>query len=255
MKPRRAAALLVLLAAFGAARASAQENWTAVAPLELYKPDYFLMGQPDTKIQFSFKIRLLQDQNLYFGYSQLMKWELFRPDPFFADLNYNPEFFYRFKLDGSSTTWVDFGPFEHESNGKGGAEERSWNRTYARVHDEWRVGDQAGLKGEFKAWIPYSYNPSNRNLADYRGLYETNWILSDFLGKFYDVDDLILRLYPGGPSEVDPARGGQELTLRVRAARRRKIRPVVVLQLFHGFAESMLDYRHSYWAWRAGIGF
>lgn len=254
-RPRWIAALFLLAAALGASRASAQENWTPVAPLGLYKPDYFLMGQPDTKIQFSFLFRLLEDQNLYFGYTQLMNWQLVRSDPYFADINYNPEFFYRFKIDGSSKTWVDFGPFEHESNGKGGAEERSWNRTYARIHDEWPVGDRATLRAEFKAWIPYSYNPANRNLADYRGLYETDIVLSDFLGGFFDVDDLILRLYPGGPSEVDPTRGGQELTWRVRAKWRRKVRPVIVMQLFHGYAEYLLDYQHSYWAYRLGIGF
>ena len=176
-------------------------------------------------------------------------------DPYFADIDYNPEFFYRFKVGASSTAWVDVGPFEHESNGKGGAQERSWNRTYARVHEEWNVGDEAVLRGEFKAWFRTRSNASNRNLADYRGLYELNLTLSDFMGRFYDVDDMILRLYPGGPSEVDPTHGGQELTWRVRAKFRRKFRPVITFQVFHGFAESMLDYRHSYWAWRAGIGF
>lgn len=155
-RPRRTAVLCILAAVLGAAHASAQENWTAVAPLQLYKPDYFLMGQPDTKIQFSFKFRLLEDYNLYFGYTQLMNWQLVRSDPYFADINYNPEFFYRFNINGSSTTWADFGPFEHESNGKGGAEERSWNRTYARIHDEWAVGERAVLRAELKAWIPYS---------------------------------------------------------------------------------------------------
>jgi len=251
MRPRSVVGLLVLLAA----RAAAQENWTQVVPLEPYKPNYFLMGQPDTKIELSLKIPLVQGQNLYFGYTQLMKWELFRNDPYFADLNYNPEVFYRFPLGDGATRWLDVGPFEHESNGKGGAEERSWNRTYARYHDEWPLGGPTILRAELKAWVPYSYNPSNRNLADYRGLYETNVILSNFLGSWYDVDDLIFRLYPGGPSEVDPTHGGQELTLRVRASFRKKLLPVMVFQVFHGFAESMLDYRHSYWAWRAGIGF
>jgi len=80
-------------------------------------------------------------------------------------------------------------------------------------------------------------------------------MLSNFLGDFYDVDDLIFRLYPGGPSNVDPTRGGQELTWRVRARFRKEVLPVMVFQVFHGYAESLLDYRHSYWAWRAGIGF
>lgn len=246
---------LLLLAALGAPRAAAQENWTRVVPLEAYKPNYFLMGQPDTKIELSLKIPLIQDQNLYFGYTQLMKWELVRNDPYFADINYNPEIFYRFKIHGSSTTWLDIGPYDHESNGKGGSQERAWNRTYARYHDEWALGGRLVLRAELQAWVPYAYNSANRNLPDYRGVYETNVMLSGFLGRLYDVDDLILRLYPGGPSNVDPTRGGQELTVRLRAAARKKFMPVGVMQVFHGYAESMLDYRHSYWGWRVGIGF
>lgn len=246
---------LIVLVSSAAAPAAAQENWTAVAPLELYKPDYFLMGQPDAKIQFSFKVRLLQDQNLYFGYSQLMKWELFRASPYFLDINYNPELFYRVKLGDTPTRWLDFSPFEHESNGQGGVNERSWNRAYIRYHDEWKAGRDAVLRGEFKVWAPYSLNASNRNLPDYRGLYETNLILSNFAGPMFDVDDLIFRLYPGGPSNVDPTRGGQEVTLRIRTAKPDKLRPVAVFQIFHGHAESLLDYRQNYWAWRGGIGF
>ena len=52
---------LILLAALGAAPAAAQEAFTSIASLETYKPSYFLQGQPDTKIQVSLKLRLVQD--------------------------------------------------------------------------------------------------------------------------------------------------------------------------------------------------
>ncbi len=222
-------------------------------PFEAYKPDYFLMGQPEAKIQGSVKIPLIQGENLYFAYTQLMFWELVRPSPYFADINYNPEFFYRLRLGQRGDRWFDFGPFEHESNGKGGADERSWNRTYVRFHDEWGLDGRAKLRAEVKAWVPYSFNASNRNLPNYRGLWEGNVMLSDFKGS-YVVEDLIFRFYAGGPSNVDPTHGGQELTFRVKSAKR-KVMPVMMLQLFHGYAESLADYRHSYWAYRAGVGF
>lgn len=218
-----------------------------------YKPDYFLMGQPETKLQLSLKVQLLQEENLYFGYSQLMLWQLVRKDPYFSDINYNPEFFYRVHFGDQGTKWLDIGPFEHESNGKGGADERSWDRTYARYHDEWLMGAHTKLRAEVKLWVPYAMNASNRNLPNYLGIWEGNVMLSDFKGNFV-VEDLIFRFYAGGPSNVDPTRGGQELTFRIKSARR-KILPVAMMQVFHGYAESLLDYRHSYWAWRAGIGF
>jgi outer membrane phospholipase A len=245
--------LLFLAAVAIGAPAAAQENWNQVVPIEGYKPDYFLMGKPQTKIQFSLKIPLIQGRGLYFGYTQIMLWELFRADPYFSDVNYNPEFFYRFHLGGGKTRWLDFGPLEHESNGKGGAGERSWNRTYLRYHDEWALGGRAKARAELKAWVPYSMNVSNRNLPNYRGLWEGSVIFSDFKGD-YTVEDLIVRLYAGGPSNVDPTRGGQELTFRIKSSKRKFI-PVTMLQVFHGFAESLADYRRSYWAFRAGIGF
>jgi outer membrane phospholipase A len=196
---------------------------------------------------------LIQGQDFYFGYSQLMLWEVVRPNPYFADINYNPEFFYRLHLGGTKDRWLDFGPFEHESNGKGGTDERSWNRTYARYHQEWLLGGRTKLRAELKAWVPYSFNPSNRNLPNYRGLWESNLTLSDFRGD-YVVEDLIFRFYGGGPSNADPTHGGQELTFRVKSAKR-KLMPVIMMQVFHGFAETLADYRHSYWAYRAGVGF
>ncbi|MDE2510110.1 MAG: hypothetical protein KGL74_03215 [Elusimicrobia bacterium] len=68
------------------------------------------------------------------------------------------------------------------------------------------------------------------------------------------MEDLIFRVCAGGPSNADPLRGGQELTLRIKSAKR-KLLPVIIMQVFHGHAESTLDYRRSYWAYRAGFGF
>ena len=245
--------MFLLLAALSAGRAAAQENWTQVVPITGYKPDYFLIGQPETKIQFSLLVPIVRDRGLYFGYTQIMLWELVRPDPYLSDVNYDPEFFYRIPFKDGKTRWLDLGLFEHESNGKGGADERSWDRTYLRYHQEWSLHGRAKLRAEMKVWLPYDMNVSNRDLPNYRGLWEGNVILSDFKGD-YVVEDLIFRIYAGGPSNIDPTRGGQELTFRLKTAKRKFI-PVTMMQVFHGYAESLADFHHSYWAYRAGIGF
>ena len=95
----------------------AQEN--ALIQLERHKPLYFLMGRPHTKIQISFKIGLIQRVPIYLGYTQLLIGDLFVADPGFRDVNYNPEIFYRLSLP-LADHWIDFSPYEHESNGKGG---------------------------------------------------------------------------------------------------------------------------------------
>src|SRR5579863_1274910 len=143
---------------------SAEESGSDLNRLESYKPIYFLMGSPNTKIEVSLKTKVIEGFNLYVGYSQLMMWELFRKSPYFSDLNYNPEIFYRMVLKADSkmipTRWLDFGGFEHESNGKGGVNERSWNRSYLRYHDEVDSTMGSRVYWSIKAWGPYSEVPS-----------------------------------------------------------------------------------------------
>jgi phospholipase A1 len=233
----------------------AEEDGSAPELIDLhhYKPIYFVAGNPFAKIEVSFKANLINSLPLYFGYSQLMMWDIFIHSPRFEDLNYNPEFFYRINMDLSKGQWIDLGFFEHESNGKGGLEERSWNRTYVRYHSYTKFENELKLHWDFKAWVPVSYNVLNRDLARYRGLWEANVTLSDFFPQTFSRSDLTLRFYPGGPSMLDPLRGGAELTLRAKLISS-PVLPLFVAQVFHGYGENLSDYRYSHWGIRAGIG-
>jgi len=230
-----------------------QKNEPLLA-LSHYKPIYFIMGRPDTKIELSFKVQIVQDLPIYFGYTQLMRWELFIHSP------YDPLVFYRLELKNGYGRWIDLIPLEHESNGKGGADERSWNRVGASYHfGGLNPGSDANpsqtfFSGDFKAWVPFIYNPNNTNLAQYRGIWELDLSLTNLAPHLFDFSDLTLRLYPGGSSCINPFLGGQELTYRAKLAGR-KFLPLFVAQIFHGFAESLLDYNTSHWGVRAGIGF
>ncbi len=212
------------------------------------------MGHPDTKIQLSFKVKLVEATPIYFGYTQLMFWELFRASPYFSDLNYNPEVFFRWTLQDAPEQWIDFSPIEHESNGQGGVNERSWNRAYVRYHAQSHLTGRENVYWSAKAWVPFIINPNNSDIAKYRGIWELNISLSDFLGSYFDEDDLTLRLYPGGAIYINPALGGQELTFRAKA-RDRKLLPLFVFQVFHGYAENLLNYNESRLGLRAGLGF
>ncbi|MGK5084369.1 phospholipase A [Bdellovibrionota bacterium FG-1] len=102
---------------------------------------------------------------------------------------------------------------------------------------------------------PASFHTQNPDLAEYRGLWEINLTLTDFLGGFFsDRAELSLRLYPGGQSNLNPLHGGQELTFRAKTAPKVFL-PLFVVQLFHGYGEGLLDYQMSRWGLRAGIGF
>jgi phospholipase A1 len=219
-----------------------------------YKPIYFIMGSPYTKIQLSFDAQIVRDVPIYFGYTQLMMWDLFINSPLFYDINYNPLVFYRVSLNTERKEWIDLIPWEHESNGKGGDEERAWDRVGAAFNMKTRAGSRSSLYWNFKAWVPIQFNPNNPTLDQYRGVWELNLMLSDFLGEFFELNDLTLRLYPGGSSLTNPIRGGQELTLRLKVSHG-PILPLVVFQVFHGYGEDLLDYTNDRWGIRAGLGF
>ena len=246
--------LIVIPSSFGIASSSAAEGEPELISLYKYKPMYFIMGNPYTKIQVSFKARLSKNIPIYFAYSQLMFWNLFISSPYFHDINYDPLLFYRFMIDHEKDQWIDVIPWEHESNGKGGELERAWDRFAVMYNVSHRLGEKSRLHWSIKAWIPIRYNPNNKDLADYRGLWELNLTLQDFLGDFFAFDDVIFRLYPGGESQLDPFRGGQELTLR-SSFHRTKFLPMIVGQIFHGFGESLLDYTEERWGFRIGAGF
>ena len=246
--------IIFSLHALSGATALASEGESNLLELYNYKPIYFLMGTSYTKIEFSFKTQVVKSIPVYFGYTQLMMWDLFTPSPYFYDINYNPLVWYRFNIDGSENHWLDLIPFEHESNGKGGTQERTWNRIGASYHQVFSVGDHSTLYFDFKAWIPFMMSLNNANIAQYRGVWELQLTLSKFLGPFFDFNDLELRFYPGGPSYTDPLRGGQELTLRLRS-KLRDFLPFALVQVFHGYGQYLLDDQNSMWGVRAGIGF
>jgi outer membrane phospholipase A len=182
-----------------------------------------------------------------------MMWDALIAKPYFYDLNYNPELFYRWRLDGENTEWLDIGA-EHESNGKGASGERAWDRAFLRYHVATQMNSEHKLHFEVKAWVPGDYDANNKDLPRYRGVWEINVTLSDCLRPWLERGDLTLRLYPGGPSFTDPTRGGQELTFTARLSSS-SVLPVFVAQVFHGYAEELLDYNISHWSVRAGFGF
>ena len=181
-------------------------------------------------------------------------WDALVNHPAFYDLNYNPEVFYRFVTDRQRSQWIDLGGFEHESNGKGVDGEKSWNRVYVRYHDKTRVGNIMTMEWGLKAWWALDYNESNRDLQRYRGIYEAEIMLSQIFPSFLDQGDVTLRIYPGGPSTVNPLRGGQELTFRTKV-RWSPVLPLVMAQVFHGYGENLMDYKNDRWGIRGGFGF
>jgi len=257
--------LFAFITLFGPGAIRAEEAERELVQLYQYKPMYFLLGTPQTKAQFSLKARVVRGWDLYFAYSQLIVWDLFKESRPFRDLNYNPEGFYRWSIGGRpadlppedrariSNRWIDLGFYEHESNGKAGDASRSWDRHSVRYHETRKVGERASISWSFKLWYARNYDPGMRDFQRYRGAYEVEVTLADFLGPYFERNDLTLRFYPGGKSTVNPLEGGRELTLRLKG-KHRSFLASTVFQFFQGRGENMLDYRQNVVGFRAGLG-
>src|SRR3989339_343561 len=235
----------------------AKEEELLLLPLQQYRLIYFLVGTPDTKIQFSFQIQFIEPINLYFGYTQIMMWDITKLSSPMRDLNYNPELFYRFYIKKKSFQWINIGIIEHESNGRDSEISRAWNRAYILYHSARKIGEQIKMEWSIKGWIPFGYGLTNEDLSRYRGAWELQIALNNIInssGTFFGANDLMLRLYPGGPSYTNPLLGGQELTFRCKTTVK-IIAPVIVFQVFHGYGENLLDYNHNHFAFRIGLGF
>lgn len=216
-----------------------------------YKPNYFLLGAPDTKIQWSFKSEPIPNSSIYIGFTQKLFWNLFSESLPFKDINYNPSIFYRMKLDERS--YLEITAIEHESNGQGNSESRSWNRAGIRYLTYNRMSNGMENQWDLQFWIPIFPSRENRDLAEYRGIYDLSYTLTGLLGPSYLMSELTLRIYPGGKWYIDPLKGGQELTFKMRG-KSRWFFANIVAQIFNGYGENMLYYRdHSFGA-RIGFG-
>jgi phospholipase A1 len=243
---------LILLPALSCAYADEFDapHWN----VEGYRSDYFMLGNPSSKLNVSFKINVLEDTGWYFAYTQLMMWDLWADSQPMRDLNYNPETFYRFIFNQENNLWLDLG-LEHESNGLAGDLSRGWNRVYLRYSSSATLPMEHGLFWSVKAWFPFGYDSTSLDIAKYRGLYEFEVTIRNMLEILFDRDDFTLRIYPGGPSFINPLSGGQELTLRFNFKFMRNFLPIFVIQFFHGCGENLLDDSKEHLELRAGVGF
>lgn len=248
--------MLLLLSLMALAGAHGSDDHEPIQYFERHKPSYFLLGKPITKAHVSFKVQVFREFPLYFAYSQLMMWDLFRDSAPIRDLNFDPEIFYRLPFGSTEETEreLDIGFLEHESNGKDALDSRSWNRAFLRYKSH-RLQSTRGFWWSAKLALPYGMDdPASRRLPERRGLWELQAGGSDLFNRIFEVNELIIRLYGGGKSRVNPLQGGQELTYREKNSSRKFLLPLY-LQIFHGYGENLLDADEKRWGFRAGVGF
>ncbi|MET0499332.1 MAG: phospholipase A [Steroidobacteraceae bacterium] len=223
--------------------------------VSVYEPVYVIVGGDEglnAKFQISFRYRLFDDKgklaerlpwidNLYLSFSQTSLWDLNELSKPFKDTSYRPRLLFGDYdllrvLDGRLRLGFEAGA-GHESNGKEGAESRSFNMFYVRP--AFTFGDPDGLRAYLAPLIHnYIAADENRDIADYRGY--VDWMMG--VGSKGGLD-FWATLRKGKRSDF----GSVELNLSYPLSKLSggDLTGWLVLQYFGGYGESLIDYNHK----------
>ncbi len=191
-------------------------------------------------IKYNFSADVLGLNEVYAAaYTQLAFWQLYEESAYFRETNYNPELFVTFPISNfNSKVFIKALrlSFAHQSNGRGGEEERSWNYLSLSAYSQYRL-----FFMELKLWhrLPdnIDYNP---DLIDYLGHGHLQFILP----YKKHIAKLLMRSNFSGENAVElnysyPAFGDEDLFFYVKA--------------FSGYGESLIDYDNQ--VNKIGLGF
>lgn len=173
---------------------------------------------------------------LNFAYTQKMFWQVYAKSQYFRETNYEPELFIENYFNSNFAAQIGI---NHQSNGRGGYLERSWNRLYLQ-------GELTGTKWSsiLRVWTlvgeDISSNIHNPSIAHYLGY--DNLLLAY---KFGSVKaSLQLQNLESGFS-----RGFQQVTLSYPLLNSLSVYAMV----FNGYGQSLIEYDHK--TTSVGIGF
>ena len=217
-------------------------NYTTKPYQKVYvdTPQSQSLNQGEVKFQLSLKIPVwknaFNDPNsiLYVAYTQQSYWQAYNHSAFFRETNYEPEVFLahhfnRPLLGDWKLSLLTVGA-SHQSNGKGGILERSWNRIYGEAilaNSHWMFS--------VKPWFVVrdnSYRRYNENLARYLG-YE-RMLFS------YKYHDHVFSVEARNTVESHFSRGAIQaswsfpLTTHLRG----------YTEFFSGFGQNLIEYDH-----------
>jgi phospholipase A1 len=204
--------------------------------------DTIPLNATEFKFQLSLKVKVVQglfkgNGDLWVGYTQSSRWqvyngELSRP---FRETNYEPEvmlsFRTRYRVLGFTGRLFTIG-LAHQSNGRSEPLSRSWNRIVAQIGLE--RGNTTLL---LRPWWRIPENPStddNPEIENYLGS-------GEFL-VMHAIDRHLISVQVRSSFLNDPFYGGSimgEWSYTIKGNLK------LLLQVFHGYGESLIDYNHE----------
>ncbi len=197
------------------------------------------LNNTEFKFQFSFKVPVWREiaglpSSLYLAYTQSSFWQAYGHSAFFRETNYQPELFLANTFDypllaGWRLKSINLG-LVHQSNGRGGELERSWNRLYLETilaNGKWMFS--------LKPWYVTRDNSLQMYNAD----------LADYLG----YGQLVLAYKHGENTWSVMSRNGLESGFKRGAVEVTWSYPLLskikgYVQFFTGYGQSLIDYNH-----------
>ena len=180
------------------------------------------------------------DNELFLTYTQKSFWQLYSKSAWFRETNYEPELLFRMHTDYQLNQWffknTDLS-LNHESNGRGGDAERSWNRIILAQELE-----RSNWNFKLSVWsrlkIGTDYNP---NITDYlgHGSFEITRLFDEFKISFLTQNNF----------ESGFSRGAETLSLSYKIGNGF----AAYIKLFSGYGQSLAEYDH--YTNSIGIGF
>ena len=200
--------------------------------------------QAETKFQFSVKKVLFENvlflgESWNFGYTQTAWWQMYAESAPFRELNYAPELFVSFPFSGFGWLKSMSVGFMHQSNGKDGADSRSWNRVYANA-----VFHHKRFVFLPRLWyiVPESSLDENRDIRKYLGNFDAKIA---YLGR-----DTFAYILLRNNLNFKHNKGAVELNAGFDLFDNGVF---WFVQYFNGYGESLIDYQR--YINKLGIGF
>lgn len=219
--------------------------YTANPDQEVYAgttPDNQSVDRMEFKGQLSFLVPIIRNiagkgTALNGSYTQLSYWQFYAKSQYFRETDYMPALFFS---DNFLKNWQYNLGVEHQSNGRGGDEERSWNRAFGDIilsKNNWML--------DVEPWILIFKNQSsNLHNPDIRHYMGNGQILFA-----YKLGNNVLSFMSRNNLQSGFRRGAEEITWSHPVYSRFSL----FLQGFSGYGQSLIEYNHFTNA--VGIGF
>jgi|GEM_PF-1072796 len=206
-----------------------------------YRDIYFLVGNPESKLQFSLKIRPIQKIGFFVTYTQVMFWSLTKNSKPFKDINFSPEAFYQWNISSGIPSLLRLG-VQHKSNGKDEADSRSYDNIFVDVGQVLNV-NEIRIHSEVRFFYVYDIDwRTNRNINDYLGVWNARVIVDGVLPALLGSDgEVSLIGAPGGSNGIGFQKGHIELGIKY-GIKVFDVLPSIMVQFHYGYMESLLRY-------------